>query len=230
MGPTPGSSTHTDARPNAHCLYRRLGVARDASVEVIRKAYWSAAKQFHSDLGGSDTSMKRLNEAWEILRCPKLRSNYDRCVAAEEEARERMSRARADQERAARDRAERERADRERAERAAYERERAERERADRERAPAGPAPAAKRPSVDEWLDVCLGIACVWGTIYLIVWLLTAIETGSIAEGWIEATELVIVAPIGALLGALCVAVSLVLLVTLGLLLILLEMRPNARR
>jgi len=45
--------------------YKILGVNRNANTEEIKKAYRNRVKQAHPDLGGSDTAMTELNEAYE---------------------------------------------------------------------------------------------------------------------------------------------------------------------
>jgi hypothetical protein len=48
--------------------YEVLGVRSDAPDEVIKAAYKAQAKRFHSDLGGDDAGMKRVNAAFEAIR------------------------------------------------------------------------------------------------------------------------------------------------------------------
>lgn len=65
---------------NSH--YRVLGVAPEASPEEIRNAYRKQVKEVHPDLNNGDpTSLERMKavvKAWEVLRDPELRSEYDR--------------------------------------------------------------------------------------------------------------------------------------------------------
>lgn len=58
--------------------YRRLKVPTDASVNEIRQAYRQLAIQNHPDAGGDSETMKKLNEAYRVLRDPKTREEYDR--------------------------------------------------------------------------------------------------------------------------------------------------------
>jgi hypothetical protein len=48
--------------------YVVLGVRSDAPEEVIKAAYKAQAKRFHSDLGGDDAEMRRVNAAFEAIR------------------------------------------------------------------------------------------------------------------------------------------------------------------
>lgn len=62
--------------------YDTLGVAIDASPEDIKNAYRRQVKAVHPDLNNGDPSslerMKALVTAWEILRDPVQRAEYDR--------------------------------------------------------------------------------------------------------------------------------------------------------
>lgn len=61
-------------------LYRRLEVAPEARSEVIAAAYRVLAKALHPDVTGRDTTrdMAALNAAYEMLRDPVRRAQYDR--------------------------------------------------------------------------------------------------------------------------------------------------------
>src|SRR5206468_2753179 len=70
-------------RPNH---YEELGVLPDADAEEIRTAYRGLAKQLHPDLSDDDTSESkeaflRLQEAYDVLRDPQRRADYDRELA-----------------------------------------------------------------------------------------------------------------------------------------------------
>ncbi|WWD21936.1 hypothetical protein CI109_106424 [Kwoniella shandongensis] len=57
--------------------YKVLGVPRDADERTIKKAFRTAAKTAHPDVGGSEEKMATLNEAYEVLSNPELRQRYD---------------------------------------------------------------------------------------------------------------------------------------------------------
>lgn len=60
--------------------YQTLGVARDATVEQIKKAYRSLARKHHPDLSkeaGAEARMKEVNEAYAVLSDPEKRAAYD---------------------------------------------------------------------------------------------------------------------------------------------------------
>jgi len=63
-------------------FYRILGVARDASADEIKKAYRKLAHEFHPDKHsgdkGKEDRFKLINEAYETLKDPNKRANYDR--------------------------------------------------------------------------------------------------------------------------------------------------------
>lgn len=71
--------------------YKVLGVTRNADQAAIRQAYHRAARQWHPDRVGADTSgvgqegtdeaeseMRRINEAWGVLGDVDKRRAYDR--------------------------------------------------------------------------------------------------------------------------------------------------------
>lgn len=67
------------SEPNA-CFYQTLGVARDASLAQIRKAYLSLARQLHPDKCGhahAHIALAAAGEAWAVLRDARLRRVYD---------------------------------------------------------------------------------------------------------------------------------------------------------
>lgn len=73
--------------------YRELGVHRTASANEIRQAFRERAKILHPDqgeLGEDDSSFKRLSEAYETLKDPRRRLQYDAEGLAAERELERM--------------------------------------------------------------------------------------------------------------------------------------------
>jgi curved DNA-binding protein len=71
-------------------LYETLGVARDADVDAIRKAYRKLARKYHPDLNPGDKAaeerFKEISRAWEVLEDPARRRNYDEFGAISLEA------------------------------------------------------------------------------------------------------------------------------------------------
>ena len=59
--------------------YAILGVPIDASSDTIKRAYRQLARRFHPDLAGPEgaVQMKRINRAYDVLRDPQKRLNYD---------------------------------------------------------------------------------------------------------------------------------------------------------
>jgi len=58
-------------------LYQRLGVARGASVDEIKKAYRTLAREHHPDKGGDPEAFKAIQEAHEVLSDDRRRQMYD---------------------------------------------------------------------------------------------------------------------------------------------------------
>jgi molecular chaperone DnaJ len=62
--------------------YEILGVSRDASQEEIKRAFRRLARQYHPDVNPGDPQaearFKEVAEAYEVLRDPERRSQYDR--------------------------------------------------------------------------------------------------------------------------------------------------------
>src|SRR4051794_9136972 len=60
-------------------LYAIFGVAGNSSRSEIRQAYCRLARQTHPDVADSGDSrrFREIQEAWETLRCPRRRSEYD---------------------------------------------------------------------------------------------------------------------------------------------------------
>lgn len=57
--------------------YATLGVAPDASLDDIKRAYRRAARHAHPDRGGSHERMQALNHAKDVLTDPARRARYD---------------------------------------------------------------------------------------------------------------------------------------------------------
>ena len=65
-------------------LYKRLGVGKDASSDVIKRAYLRLAKKLHPDVNRSPGAGERflaVKEAYETLSNPLLRREYDERIA-----------------------------------------------------------------------------------------------------------------------------------------------------
>ena len=61
--------------------YQRLGVAKDADSDTIKRAYRKLAMQYHPDRNRSpdaEHNFKQVTEAYEVLRDPEQRQLYDR--------------------------------------------------------------------------------------------------------------------------------------------------------
>ncbi|SFS82419.1 molecular chaperone DnaJ [Marininema halotolerans] len=62
-------------------FYEVLGVGREASSDEIRKSYRKLARQYHPDVNKSpdaEEKFKEATEAYEVLRDPQKKANYDR--------------------------------------------------------------------------------------------------------------------------------------------------------
>lgn len=71
--------------------YEILGVAPDASHDVVKRAYLDQALRFHPDRQGdrsddarqrAEFRMREVNDAWAVLRNPATRARYDDELAA----------------------------------------------------------------------------------------------------------------------------------------------------
>ena len=58
--------------------YSILGVNRNASETELKKAYKKKAMQYHPDKGGDANKFQQINEAYETLKDPQKKTNYDR--------------------------------------------------------------------------------------------------------------------------------------------------------
>jgi len=57
--------------------YSRLGVNKQASPDEIKKAYKKLAMQHHPDRGGDQATFQQINEAYDTLKDPQKRQQYD---------------------------------------------------------------------------------------------------------------------------------------------------------
>lgn len=61
--------------------YKILGIDRDASADEIKKAYRKKAVEFHPDTNQDDPTaedkFKKVSEAYDVLKDPQKKSNYD---------------------------------------------------------------------------------------------------------------------------------------------------------
>lgn len=58
-------------------LYDLLGIARVATQEQLKKAYYKLARIHHPDKGGDKANFTQISNAFETLSDPKKRANYD---------------------------------------------------------------------------------------------------------------------------------------------------------
>src|SRR4029077_8448155 len=81
-----GGESHQPARGRAPGMnadfYKILGVAMDATADDVKRAYRKLAMEHHPDRNNGDKKaeekFKEITEAYEVLRHPDLRANYDR--------------------------------------------------------------------------------------------------------------------------------------------------------
>lgn len=58
-------------------FYEVLGVKKDATHDEIKKAYKRLAMKHHPDRGGDTEKFAKITEAYEVLKDPKKRAQYD---------------------------------------------------------------------------------------------------------------------------------------------------------
>lgn len=66
-----------------HDYYARLGLARQAPLEEIKKAFRAKARRFHPDISkepDAESRMREINEAYVVLSDPDKRAAYDRLM------------------------------------------------------------------------------------------------------------------------------------------------------
>jgi DnaJ family protein A protein 2 len=59
-------------------LYDVLSMAKEASTNDIKKAYFKLAKEHHPDKGGDPEKFKEIQAAYEVLSNPEKRETYDK--------------------------------------------------------------------------------------------------------------------------------------------------------
>jgi len=59
-------------------LYRVLGAPPLSSPDTLRQRYLELAKTAHPDVGGEPERFRHIKEAYEILRDPERRAEYER--------------------------------------------------------------------------------------------------------------------------------------------------------
>lgn len=59
-------------------LYRVLGVPPLASGDMVREHWLNVAKRLHPDVGGDAASFRQAKQAYEVLRDPERRAEYER--------------------------------------------------------------------------------------------------------------------------------------------------------
>lgn len=63
--------------------YNKLGVRKDATQDEIKSAYKKLVMTHHPDRGGDTAKFAEINEAYEVLKDPAKRAQYDRPATPE---------------------------------------------------------------------------------------------------------------------------------------------------
>lgn len=74
------ATSRKQPRPRVLTYYDIFQVQQSASVEVIAAAHRALVKKYHPDVAGpsGEAKIKMINAAWEVLRDPVKRKEYDR--------------------------------------------------------------------------------------------------------------------------------------------------------
>ncbi|MAV94227.1 MAG: hypothetical protein CMA31_00895 [Euryarchaeota archaeon] len=72
--------------------YDILGVPRNASQKDLKDAFKKKAMQYHPDRGGNEEQFKEINEAYDVLKDPGKKSQYDQFGTANPQQRQRGQR------------------------------------------------------------------------------------------------------------------------------------------
>ncbi len=70
-----------------HDYYARLGIARQATADDVKRAYRGQARRFHPDISKepeAEQRMREVNEAYVVLSDPDKRAAYDKLAAQRE--------------------------------------------------------------------------------------------------------------------------------------------------
>ena len=77
-GGMPGGRGRRGKPADTEKMYEILGVEKNASPDVIRKAYRKLAVKFHPDKGGDPEKFKEIQKAFDILGDERKRDIYDK--------------------------------------------------------------------------------------------------------------------------------------------------------